>query len=219
MCPVGSSPFVGPVRDRKGSVSSDPLGRGLDDLDFPIDQTIDLGLMDEIGDTSLSAPSGRGFEIPADAGDMMDIDMGDLGQSVDQLQAHYPSLISRPFLPDDGPQVQREVTPNTAGVQGTPLRSALKRRKGDEEESLTDVERELEEQPKKKRVQKQKKRVSFDDVSATVRNIRRGTAHCRIWKWTKMMREHRTTCRLWRRTRQLRQYELKRRPWKVMPRK
>ena len=53
---VDSSPLIGLVKDttlRRTPVyhQADPLADGMD-LDFPGDQPIDLGLMDNMGDTS-----------------------------------------------------------------------------------------------------------------------------------------------------------------------
>jgi hypothetical protein len=76
---VDSSPLIGPVKDttlrrttlnRQSELLADAFDR---DLDFPGDQPIDLGLLDNLGDTSISGPSGRGFELPEDG--MLDINM------------------------------------------------------------------------------------------------------------------------------------------------
>lgn len=76
---VDSSPLVGPVKDttfrrstlhRQSELLADAFDR---DLDFPGDQPIDLGLLDNLGDTSISGPSRGGFEVPQDG--LLDINM------------------------------------------------------------------------------------------------------------------------------------------------
>ena len=73
-----SSPHVAPIRETNlhrtstHHPSDATGGLFLPDIDFPMDQQIDLGLdLEMLGDTSISGPSGRAFELPDD-GVMLD---------------------------------------------------------------------------------------------------------------------------------------------------
>ena len=78
-CPVNSSPLIPPVKDttlRRSTLHAqfDPLADAFDqNLDFPGDQPIELGLMENMGDISISGPSGRAFELPEDG--LVDVNM------------------------------------------------------------------------------------------------------------------------------------------------
>lgn len=78
---VDSSPMVGATlgTGKKGYLTErSPFPDGLDpDFNFPVDQPIDLNLFPDMGDDSISGPSGRGFELPGDEAAPMDIDQVD----------------------------------------------------------------------------------------------------------------------------------------------
>lgn len=79
--------MIGPTKigtGKKGYLSErSPFGDGLDpNFDFPVDQPIDLDLFPDVGNDSISAPSGRGFELPDDGAAPIDIDQFDQDMSV-----------------------------------------------------------------------------------------------------------------------------------------
>lgn len=133
------------------------------DLELDLGQGLDLGLFDDPGDISISAP-GRGFELPIEG------DLGGEGDVMIMGDGLYVKHSSAYSVPDASSMPPRESTPVANDAMPSPARSpggsrlqtAAKRRKQpgreDEEGSIEEVEEVIARKPKAS------KKVKFDEV-------------------------------------------------------